>query len=218
MGRGGKRGRGGGGGRGGRGEGGGFEDQYGDAGMSQDRDEHMGFSSRGGASGGRMGGGGDAGDLEATGVAAIGREPSFRYFTAVNDHVLHSTNSCERCHAGGGRHGSNVNFIRHVPKFLQGHMHLLGKPQDSTEEQLTAKKAAPDTWDSEEDDEAERQVGTPPLDADQFLLPAQFLGFRHCPKPCEIAKVCIKIALVYVACAMSVTLCLALSRMRCRGR
>lgn len=66
-------------------------------------------------------------------------------------------------HAGGGKQGSNINFIRHVPKFLQGHAHLLGKPQDSTEEQLTAKKAVPDTWDSEEDDEAERQVCECPL-------------------------------------------------------
>lgn len=64
--------------------------------------------------------------------------------------------------AGGGRHGSNVNYVRHVPKFLQGHAHLLGKGQDSSvEEQLTAKKALPDTWDSEEDDEAERQVVHP---------------------------------------------------------
>lgn len=64
--------------------------------------------------------------------------------------------------AGGGRHGSNVNYVRHVPKFLQGHMHLLGKGQDSSvEEQLTAKKALPDTWDSEEDDEVERQVVHP---------------------------------------------------------
>ncbi len=50
----------GGGGRGGGG-GGGFSDQYGEASMSQDREEHFGFGGRGGASGGRMGGGGDAG-------------------------------------------------------------------------------------------------------------------------------------------------------------
>ncbi len=38
-----------------------MEDQYGEAGHSQDRQEHMGFGSRGGSSGGRMSGGGDAG-------------------------------------------------------------------------------------------------------------------------------------------------------------
>lgn len=65
--------------------------------------------------------------------------------------------------AGGGRHGSNVNYVRHVPKFLQAHAHLLGKPQnEAQEEQLTAKKALPDTWDSEDDDEADRQVQSPP--------------------------------------------------------
>ena len=46
--------------KGGRGEGvGGFEDQYGDAGRSQDRQEHSGFAGRGGTGAGR--GGGDAG-------------------------------------------------------------------------------------------------------------------------------------------------------------
>ena len=42
--------------------GGGFEDQYGEAAMSQDREEHSGLGGRGGgASGGRMSGGGEAG-------------------------------------------------------------------------------------------------------------------------------------------------------------
>ena len=49
-------------GRKGRGEGGGgFTDQYGEAGHSQDRQEHSGFAGRGGASAGR--GGGDAGNV-----------------------------------------------------------------------------------------------------------------------------------------------------------
>lgn len=48
-------------GRKGRGQGGGgLEDQYGEAGHSQDRQEHSGLAGRGGASAGR--GGGDAGD------------------------------------------------------------------------------------------------------------------------------------------------------------
>lgn len=46
---------------GGRGGGGGFEDQYGESGISQDRQESFGTGGRGGASGGRMSGGGEAG-------------------------------------------------------------------------------------------------------------------------------------------------------------
>lgn len=42
-------------------------------------------------------------------------------------------------------------------------MHLIGKPQENVEEQLAAKKALPDTWDSEDDEEAERQVAPPAL-------------------------------------------------------
>jgi hypothetical protein len=75
--------------------------------------------------------------------------------------------------AGGGRHGSNINYIRHVPKFLQGHAHLLGKPQGEVqEEQLAAKKALPDTWDSEDDEEADRQV-------DPFLYLTQSKDYCH---------------------------------------
>ena len=61
-------------------------------------------------------------------------------------------------HAGGGRSGSNVNFIRQVPKFLQGHMHFLGaKGDEDIQEQLTAKREMPQ-WDSEEDEAAEKEV------------------------------------------------------------
>ena len=61
-------------------------------------------------------------------------------------------------HAGGGRKGSNVNYVRQVPKFLQGHMHLLGARNDEDiQEQLTAKREMPQ-WDSEDDDAAEKEV------------------------------------------------------------
>ena len=53
--------------------------------------------------------------------------------------------------------------MRQVPKFLQGHMHLLGSRNADApeEEQLAAKRAAPprDDGDSDDDDaEADRQV------------------------------------------------------------
>lgn len=61
-------------------------------------------------------------------------------------------------HAGGGRKGSNVNYVRQVPKFLQGHMHLLGaRTDEDVQEQLTAKREMPQ-WDSEEDEAAEKEV------------------------------------------------------------
>jgi hypothetical protein len=122
-------------------------------------------------------------------------------------------------HAGGGKQGSNINFIRHVPKFLQGHAHLLGKPQDSTEEQLTAKKAVPDTWDSEEDDEAERQVCECPLwnlESGCRLRAAQ----QHFSVICRSCMHLVS----YVSCTQISSrlrgrdLVCGSSRMRCRGR
>ena len=62
------------------------------------------------------------------------------------------------CTAGGGRKGSNVNYVRQVPKFLQGHMHLLGARNDEdVQEQLSAKREMPQ-WDSDEDEAAEKEV------------------------------------------------------------
>lgn len=71
-----------------------------------------------------------------------------------------SDNSIDQsaCTAGGGRKGSNVNYIRQVPKFLQGHMHLMGARNDEdVQEQLSAKREMPQ-WDSEEDEAAEKEV------------------------------------------------------------
>ena len=65
-------------------------------------------------------------------------------------------------YAGGGRNGSNVNYVRQVPKFLQGHMHLLGaRTDEDVQEQLTAKREMPQ-WDSEEDDAAEKEASERP--------------------------------------------------------
>ena len=62
------------------------------------------------------------------------------------------------CNAGGGRKGSNVKYIRQVPKFLQGHMHLLGaRTDEDVQEQLSAKREMPQ-WDSDEDEAAEKEV------------------------------------------------------------
>ena len=71
-----------------------------------------------------------------------------------------SDNSIDQsaCTAGGGRKGSNVNYIRQVPNFLQGHMHLMGARNDEdVQEQLSAKREMPQ-WDSEEDEAAEKEV------------------------------------------------------------
>ena len=48
--------------------------------------------------------------------------------------------------------------MRQVPKFLQGHVHLLGARTDAdVQEQLTAKKEMPQ-WDSDDDEAAEKEV------------------------------------------------------------
>ena len=60
--------------------------------------------------------------------------------------------------AGGSKRGSNVSFIRQTPKFLQGHVHLLGARTDAdVQEQLTAKREMPQ-WDSDDDEAAEKEV------------------------------------------------------------
>ena len=54
--------------------------------------------------------------------------------------------------------GSKVNYIRQVPKFLQGHMHFLGaRADEDVQEQLTAKRELPQ-WDSDDDEAAEKEV------------------------------------------------------------
>ena len=42
--------------------------------------------------------------------------------------------------SGGSKKDSNIQFVRSVPKFLQGHMHLLGRklPQEEEEAQLAS--------------------------------------------------------------------------------
>ena len=44
------------------------------------------------------------------------------------------------CIAGGSKKDSNIQYVRPVPKFLQGHMHLLGRklPEDEVEAQLAS--------------------------------------------------------------------------------
>ena len=69
--------------------------------------------------------------------------------------------------AGGGKRGSDLKFIRHVPKFLQGHAHLLGSRNTDAPagEELAAKRGAPprEGDDSDDDAEAERQVCRRPV-------------------------------------------------------
>jgi hypothetical protein len=67
---------------------------------------------------------------------------------------------------GGGQAGksrgsnTNLNFERHVPKFLQPYAHLLGqKRQDEDEPQVVAaQRAMQDQEDDDEEDKAAEQV------------------------------------------------------------
>lgn len=57
-------------------------------------------------------------------------------------------------YAGGTRKGADVSYARHVPKFLQGHMHLLGRKEPGPDEAMAVE--APEevqNHDLEADDE-----------------------------------------------------------------
>jgi tetratricopeptide (TPR) repeat protein len=59
---------------------------------------------------------------------------------------------------GGGRKGSDVSFIRHVPKFLQPHAHMLGQggPREDDPEAILGQQALDDArrrQDQDEDDD-----------------------------------------------------------------
>ncbi|KAK9804140.1 hypothetical protein WJX73_004172 [Symbiochloris irregularis] len=67
--------------------------------------------------------------------------------------------------AGGSKRSSQVNFQRHVPKFLQAHMHLLGKPAAQSEEeaatlddQRPAKRQKEDDSESDNADDEEEAL------------------------------------------------------------
>lgn len=47
---------------------------------------------------------------------------------------------CSVHFTGGSKKDSNIQFVRSVPKFLQGHKHLLGRklPEDEEEAQLAS--------------------------------------------------------------------------------
>lgn len=97
----------------GRGGGGEREDQYGGGFGSQDREEH--FSAGQGAksgSGGGFTGGGEAGAVFIHTRKCINKAIPWLACTHI---------------AGGSKKGSQVSYVRQVPKFLQAHAHLLGK-------------------------------------------------------------------------------------------
>lgn len=56
-------------------------------------------------------------------------------------------------HAGGSKRGGDLKFVRHVPKFLQQHAHLLGKGHQSQEEPVVVKEQLSDEEEPENDDE-----------------------------------------------------------------
>lgn len=101
----------------GRGRGGGAgerEDQYGGGFGSQDRQEHFnaGQGSKSGSGGGFTGGGEAGNVLTHLSFSCLCRHPM--------DIPCIQT-------AGGSKKGSQVSYVRQVPKFLQAHAHLLGK-------------------------------------------------------------------------------------------
>lgn len=62
------------------------------------------------------------------------------------------------CCAGGTKSSSQVSYQRHVPKFLQAHMHLLGKPAGEAGASHTGKEHGqlrPDNDSDVEDNEDE---------------------------------------------------------------
>lgn len=86
-------------------------------------------------------------------------------------HLTKNHNSAPVClftagSGGGGQAGksrgsnTNLNFERHVPKFLQPYAHLLGqKRQDEDEPQVVAaQRAMHDQEDDDEEDKAAEQV------------------------------------------------------------
>ena len=52
------------------------------------------------------------------------------YASLCRRHHLTAGSCSEIRAAGGGKRDSNLTYIRHVPKFLQSHAHLLGKKGD----------------------------------------------------------------------------------------
>ena len=124
------------------------EDQYGGGFGSQDREEHF-SAGRGGksGSGGGLTGGGEAGS------------------TAKSCQTMRSANvptpwlCCVS--AGGSQKGSQVSYVRQVPKFLQAHAHLLGKGAVAS---MTGPEGATlvQDVDSDKEDELEHDDGVHP--------------------------------------------------------
>jgi len=74
--------------------------------------------------------------------------------------------------------GSNVNYIRQVPKFLQGHMHFMSaRTDEDVQEQLTAKRELPQ-WDSDEDEAAEKEVSIYSMLVIMAMMAGAFAQFR----------------------------------------
>ena len=59
------------------------------------------------------------------------------------------------CFSGGSKQAGQVSFNRHVPKFLQGHMHLLGRKPAVEEDPAVAVNNAVESDDDDRADEDE---------------------------------------------------------------
>lgn len=144
----------------GKGRGGGEEreDQYGGGFGSQDRGEH--FSAGRGAksgSGGGFTGGGEAGEC-SVGPAVQQQTHAMNSYT----HIV-----------GGSKKGSQVSYVRQVPKFLQAHAHLLGKgaaaslggPEGGPEGATLVQDVDSDKEDGLEHDDGVRRMSCMPEEA-----------------------------------------------------
>ena len=102
--------------------------------------------------------------------------------------MLREPSSRTRVLAGGGRRDSNLTYVRHVPRFLQSHAHLLGKKGE--DEPALATKRPREGSDSDVEDEKVRtglsEVGFGLISQSASLSPVRCAGgaaVRGCGEP-----------------------------------
>lgn len=117
--------------------------------VGQDRAEHFGFGGRGGGGGTK---GGDAGK------ANVG----YRCIHCCCDVVTLQLTLLLFVAGSRTKPGQDVSFVRHVPKFLQAHAHMLGTPAEEEPEAALLKQKYDDGRSSRgedaDDDEKVRAV------------------------------------------------------------
>eukprot|EP00884_Botryococcus_braunii_P020072 jgi/Botrbrau1/6749/Bobra.0324s0034.1 len=78
---------------------------------------------------------------------------------AMRSRCVSSLTRLHNAHAGGSRKGADVAYSRHVPKFLQGHMHLLGRKEAGPDgEEAMAVEAPEEVQDDDLDAQDEQEA------------------------------------------------------------